>query len=63
MDFVVGLSQTSRKFDAIWVIVDWLTKSAHFILVGTTYSLERLAEIYIREIVTIQGVTESIVSD
>ena len=36
MDFIVGLPRTSRKFDAIWVIVDWLTKSAHFILVGTT---------------------------
>ena len=46
MDFVVGLPQTLRRFDAIWVIMDRLTKSAHFILVCATYSLERLAEIY-----------------
>jgi len=38
MDFVVGLPRTSRKFDAIWVIVDQVTKFAHFIPVGTTYS-------------------------
>ena len=63
MDFVVGLPQTSRKFDAIWVIVDRLTKSAHFISVGTTYSSERLAEIYIREIVRLHGVPVSIILD
>ncbi|XP_070025405.1 uncharacterized protein [Nicotiana sylvestris] len=50
MDFVVGLLQISRKSNAIWVIVDRLTNFAHFIPVGTTYSLERLAEIYIHEI-------------
>ena len=43
MDFVVGLPRTQRKFDAVWVIVDRLTKSAHFIPVAVTYSSERLA--------------------
>lgn len=63
MDFVVGLLRTLKKFDAIWVIVDRLTKSAHFIPVCTTYSSERLAEIYIREIVRLHGVPVSIISD
>ncbi|XP_070049677.1 uncharacterized protein [Nicotiana tomentosiformis] len=58
MDFVVGLPQTQKKFDAIWVIVDRLTKSAHFIPVGTTYSAEQLAEIYIREISMLNGVLD-----
>jgi len=51
MDFVVGLPRTLGKFDAVWVIVDRLTKSAHFISVVTTYTSERLAQIYIQEIV------------
>ena len=55
MDFVVGLPRTSRKFDAIWVIVDRLTMFAHFILVGTTYYSERLAKIDICEIVRLHG--------
>jgi len=63
MDFFVGLPRTSKMFDAIWLIVDWLTKSAHFIPIGTTYSSERLAEIYIREIVTLHSVPVSIISD
>jgi len=63
MDFVVGLPQTQRKFDAVWVIVDRLTKSAYFIPVAVIYSLERLAEIYIREIVRLHGVPVSIILD
>ena len=49
MDFVIGLPRTLGKFDAIWVIVDRLTKSGHFVPVQTTYKSERLAKIYIRE--------------
>ena len=63
MNFVVGLPRTLRKFDAIWVIMDRLTKSAHFIPVLTKYSSERLAEIYIREIVRLHGIPVSIISD
>ncbi|XP_019252755.1 PREDICTED: uncharacterized protein LOC109231550, partial [Nicotiana attenuata] len=62
MDFVSGLPRTLKKFDSIWVIVDRLTKSAHFIPVCTTYSSERLAEIYIREIVRLHGIPVSIIS-
>jgi len=61
MDFVVGLPWTQRKFNVVWVIVDRLTKSAHFIPVAVTYSSERLAEIYIREIVHLHGVPVSII--
>ena len=56
MDFVSGLPLTPRKKDAIWVIVDRLTKSAHFIPVRTDYSLNKLAELYIREIVRLHGI-------
>ena len=63
MNFIIGLPRTLKKFDAIWVIVDRLTKSAHFILVCTTYFSERLAGIYIREIVRLHDVPVSIISD
>ena len=63
MDFVVGLPRTRAGFDAIWVIVDRLTKSAHFLPVRTEFSLDRLAELYINEIVRLHGVPVTIVSD
>jgi hypothetical protein len=63
MDFIVGLPRTSTGYDSIWVIVDRLTKVAHFILVKTTYSGARLAELYMARIVCLHGVPEKIVSD
>ncbi|KAA3473474.1 Retrotransposable element Tf2 [Gossypium australe] len=63
MDFVSGLPQTPRKKDMIWVVVDRLTKSAHFISVKFDYSLDKLDELYISEIVRLHGVPLSIVSD
>ena len=63
MDFVVGLPKTLGKFDSIWVIVDRLTKSAHFIPVKVTYNVEKLAKLYISEIVRLHGVPLSIISD
>jgi hypothetical protein len=63
MDFVVGLLRTPSGQDAIWVIVDRLTKSAHFLLIKITDSMERLADLYVREIVRLHGVPISIVSD
>jgi hypothetical protein len=46
MDFIVGLSRTSKGYDSIWVIVDRLTKVTHFILAQTTYKGSQLAELY-----------------
>ena len=63
MDFVVGLPLTGRRHDSVWVVVDRLTKSAHFLSVRTDYSLDKLAELYIKEIVWLHGIPVSIISD
>src|SRR6266487_2394414 len=63
MDFVTGLPVVRGGFDSIWVIVDRLTKSAHFLPVKTTYTSEKLAEIYRDEIIRLHGAPVSIVSD
>ena len=62
MDFVVGLPRTPRGLDSIWVIVERLTKSAHFIPINIRFSLEKTS-LYISEIVRLHGVPSSIVSD
>ena len=63
MDFVSGLPQASSGQDAVWVIVDRLTKTAHFLPIKMTYSMDRLAELYIKEIVRLHGILVLIVSD
>ncbi|EOX94106.1 DNA/RNA polymerases superfamily protein [Theobroma cacao] len=63
MDFVLGLPRTQSGKDAIWVIVDRLTKFTHFLAIHSTYSIERLASLYIDEVVRLHGVPVSIVSD
>ncbi|KAL8110718.1 hypothetical protein AgCh_026455 [Apium graveolens] len=63
MDFVVGLPKTKSNHDAIWVIIDRLTKSAHFLPISEKYSLDRLVKLYLDEVVTKHGVLVSIVSD
>ena len=63
MDFVTHLPRTPQRHDAVWVIVDRLTKSAHFLAMRMTFSLERFYRLYIREIVRLHGVPVSIVSD
>jgi len=63
MDFVTHLPQTVRSHDAIWVVVDHLTKSAHFLAVNLRMSMTKLAQLYISEIVRLHGVPSSIVSD
>ena len=62
MDFIVGLPRTSAGYDSIWVIVDRLTKVAHFIPVKTTYTGAKLAELYMSRIVCLHGVPKKIVS-
>jgi hypothetical protein len=61
MDFIVGLPLTARKFDSIWVLVDQLTKSAHFIPVHTKYRVETYAEIYIAHVLCLHGVPKTII--
>ena len=63
MDFIVGLPPTSKGYDSIWVIVDRLTKSAHFLPVKTRYSSHQYAEIYMARIVSLHGVPKTIISD
>jgi IS30 family transposase len=63
MDFIVGLPHTQAGYDSIWVIVDRLTKAAHFIPVKTTYSSAKLAELYMSRIVCLNGVLKKIMSD
>jgi transposase InsO family protein len=63
MDFIVGLPRTQVGYKSIWVIVDRLTKVAHFIPVKTTYSGAKLAELYMSQIVCLHGVPKKIVLD
>ena len=63
MDFIVGLPRTQKGYDSIWVIVDRLTKVAHFLPVKTTYTGAKLAKLYMERIVCLHGVPKKIVSD
>lgn len=63
MDFVVGLPMTRLGHNAIWVIVDRLTKSAHFLPINEKYVMDRLVRLYMKEIVSRHGVPVSIISD
>jgi hypothetical protein len=63
MDFIVGLPHTSQRYDSIWVIVDQLTKTAHFFPMHTTYNAKKCAEIYPDQIVRLHGVPKTIISD
>src|SRR3954467_10880735 len=63
MDFITGFPMTPKRKDMIWVIVDRLTKSAHFIPVNHKDNAEKLVEVYIKEIVSKHGVPKKIVTD
>jgi hypothetical protein len=63
MDFIVGLPLTAHKFNSIWVIVDRLTKSAHFMPVHTKYRVEKYAKIYIARVLCLHEVPKMIISD
>jgi hypothetical protein len=62
MDFIVGLPTTEKGFDSIWVIIDRLMKSAHFIPVKTNYHPHMYADIYFQQVVCLHGVPKSIIS-
>ena len=63
MDFVVSLPRAQAGYDAIWVIVNRLTKSTHFLAIRNNFSLDKLAKLYINEIVKLHIVPVSIVSN
>jgi hypothetical protein len=63
MDFIVGLPKTSKGFDSIWVIVDRLTKQAHFLPVRTDYPVVHYAKLYVDRVVSLHGIPKTIVSD
>src|SRR6266508_1944171 len=63
MDFIVGLPRTAKGSDSIWVIIDRLTKSAHFISVRTKYPTRKYAKLYIARIVSLHGIPKTITSD
>ncbi|GJS85306.1 putative reverse transcriptase domain-containing protein [Tanacetum coccineum] len=63
MDFVSGLPRTPSGYDSIWVIVDRLIKSAHFLPIKKTDSMEKLTQLYLKEIICRHGVPVSIISD
>jgi hypothetical protein len=63
MDFIVGLPLTAHKVDSIWVIVDFFTKSTHFIPMHTCFTVEKYARIYIARILCLLGVPKTITSD
>jgi hypothetical protein len=63
MDFIMSLLRTQSGYNSIWVIVDRLTKVAHFILVKATYSRLQLVEVYMSRIVCLHGVLKKTMSD
>ena len=63
MNFVSGFPLTQQKHDYVWLIIDKLTKAAHFLPIRIDYSMDRLAELYLDEIVRLHGVSLYIVSD
>ena len=63
MDFLIHFPRTSRGHEAVWVIVDWLTNSACFLVMQMSFTLEEFCRLYIQKIVWLHGVPVYIVSD
>ena len=63
MDFIVGLPATQKGYNGVWVVVDRLAKTAHFLPFSTRWSVGKLAQYYIHEIVRLHGVPASIMAD
>jgi hypothetical protein len=63
MDFITGLPRKNKKHDLIMVVVDKLTKAAHFVPVKTTHTMANIVEIFMKEIARLHGIPRTIVSD
>ena len=63
MDFIIGLPMTWRQYDSIMVVVDKLTKEAHFILVKTTYKTNSIAKIFMKDMLRLHELPKEIISD
>ena len=63
MDFIVGLPKTLKGYDSIWVIVDRLTESAHFLPVKIIFTAKQYAQLYMDRIVSLHGIPKTIISD
>jgi len=63
MDFMTHLPKLAKDYGSIWVIVDRLTKCVHFLLIHQSMSIDKLEELYVREVVRLHGLPASIVSD
>jgi hypothetical protein len=62
-DFIVGLPMPAHKFDSIWVIINRLSKSTHFIPVNTNYKVQKYAKIYIARVLCLHRVLKMIISN
>jgi hypothetical protein len=63
MDFITGLPRTSKQHDSIMVVVDKITKAAHFIPLKTTHRAANVADIFLKEVARLHGIPKTIVSD
>jgi hypothetical protein len=63
MDFILRLPKTPTGEDSIWVIVNWLTKSAHFIPIKVKDPMDKLAKLYVKNVVCLNGVPSAIILD
>ena len=63
MDFFVGLPRYASGNDAIWIIADQLTKSAHFLPIKMSFKPSKLAAIYVNKFIQLHGVPKDIISD
>ena len=63
MDFLIGLPKTQKGYDSIWVVIDRLTKTTHFLPIKTTFIVSQNAQVYLDKIIPLHGVPLTIISD
>ena len=63
MDFIIGLPKSKKQNDSIFVVVEKLSKAAHFILVKSTYKEVHIVDIFLKEIFRLHGIPKEIISD